>query len=262
MPDNNNIPHIIHFVWFGPLPVPEAIVESWKQYHPGFEVRIWTESTIFPLHNQKQFDETYRYNQKSDLARYEILLRYGGIYVDCDICCIRPITPLLSNMPKGKSLLCVWEKKNLISNSLIACNPGNPVMKQIVDNISIGFDVTKSVWRTTGPLYFMNELRSYPEDVVTQLGYYHFNLCHDFNLWEDDVLKFNPAMQDRNRNRDIRFNCIERPYTIHDCYGVQLWCGGRPSNYDTMCKRNSSDIVKNLKRYIRYMYMVRNQTDE
>lgn len=258
------IPCIIHFVWFGPLPLPELIVDSWRAHHPEFEIKVWNESNLCSLYNQSQFDKTSRFNQKSDIARYEILLRYGGVYVDCDLMCIRSIIPLLSKQSSGRGIgiMCAWEKKNLISNSFIVCNPGNTVMKQIVNNIPRGeaFDITKPVWKVTGPLYFMNEIelhRNNDNEDVLVLDYYHFNLCYDFNLWDEDVLKYSPDMQSRSKNRDIRFNCLKRKYTIRDCYGIQLWCGGKPGNYNTLCKRSAYDIVKNLKRYIRYMYLVR-----
>jgi mannosyltransferase OCH1-like enzyme len=254
---HKDIPRIIHFVWFGPVEIPCIVIDSWIKHNPGYEIRIWNERNLFELRNQMCFDKTNRYNQKSDIARYEILLRYGGIYVDCDIICLRPVEPLFETIPNDKGLVCVWEKKNLVSNSIIACPPNNTVMKQIVENIDINtFDLTQSVWKSTGPLYFMNIIQKQNNiDTVYILDYYYFNLCCDFNLWEKEVLPYHPDMQCRSKNRDIRYNRLNRNYTIRDCYGVQLWCGGKKGNYMSLCKKKTDDIVKNLKRYIRYMYM-------
>lgn len=254
------VPPIIHFIWFGDNPYPEMIINSWRHHHPQFEVKLWTESNLFTLTNQSVFDKTKRLNQKSDIARYEILHKYGGVYVDFDILCIRPIIPLLhgyfSNKNVDEKMVAVWEKKNLISNSLIACSQNHTIMENMINRISNGIDLDVSVWKTTGPLVFMEEVQSYPtQNDILLLDYYRFNLCYDFNLWENEVLSYTSDMQDRYKNRDIRFNQTGKQYNIRDCYGVQLWGGGKSVNYKKICKRSAYDIISNLKRYIRYMYM-------
>ena len=54
------------------------------------------------LTNQQLYDdaevyvsERYAGQLRSDLARYDILWRYGGVYVDCDLEALRPIDDLL-----------------------------------------------------------------------------------------------------------------------------------------------------------------------
>ena len=261
------IPPIIHLIWFGENPYPEMVINSWKHHHPQFEVKLWNESNLFPLRNQATFDKSKRMNQKSDIARYEILHKYGGIYVDFDILCIRPIFPLLSGLSSNKkdgkvsqSMAVVWEKKNLISNSFIACTPNHSILENIIHGISKGIDLETSVWKTTGPRVFMEQVLSHPnQEEILLLEYYRFNLCCDFNLWKNKVLEYHPDIQDRFKNRDIRFNQTGRQYNIRDCYGVQLWGGGKSANYKQICKRTAYDITNNLKRYIRYMNMNNNK---
>ena len=87
------IPKIIHQVWLGG-PMPDELVEmrqSLIDAHPGWEFRLWGDDDFGWLRNQDLFDQAETIAPgsegqfRSDVARYEILARYGGVYVDCDI---------------------------------------------------------------------------------------------------------------------------------------------------------------------------------
>jgi hypothetical protein len=43
------------------------------------------------MFNRQKFDEAWNYALKADIARYEIIYRYGGVYVDADCACLRPL---------------------------------------------------------------------------------------------------------------------------------------------------------------------------
>ena len=87
------IPKIIHQVWLGsPFPEKYSYFQStWQTFHPDWEYILWTEKEIeeFGLVNQAAYDESTNYGQKSDIARYEILYRMGGLYVDTDFECFK-----------------------------------------------------------------------------------------------------------------------------------------------------------------------------
>lgn len=88
------IPKIIHQIWLGsPLPKQyKKYQKSWRHHHPDWEYKLWTDADVeaFQLHNKKLFDEAKNYGEKSDIFRYEILHRYGGVYIDTDIECLKP----------------------------------------------------------------------------------------------------------------------------------------------------------------------------
>jgi mannosyltransferase OCH1-like enzyme len=44
---------------------------------------------------QAAFDRASNFGEKSDIWRYEILFRLGGVYVDTDFECVRPFDSLL-----------------------------------------------------------------------------------------------------------------------------------------------------------------------
>ena len=88
------IPKIIHQIWLG-SPVPKefnAIIKTWKEKHPEWEYKLWTDSDVkqIQLINQKAYDAATNYGMKSDILRLEILHQFGGVYVDIDQECILP----------------------------------------------------------------------------------------------------------------------------------------------------------------------------
>ena len=87
----------IHQIWVGDKPAPYKIMESWKRYCDKFkwEYFFWDQNSIEDLNlvNRHIYDfykyESYaqeiaRYQGMSDIARLEIINKFGGYYFDCD----------------------------------------------------------------------------------------------------------------------------------------------------------------------------------
>lgn len=106
------IPKRIHRLWFGPRPMPQAYQEygvKWAAMHPDWELTDWTYDNLPPLRNQALFD-TCGWNwggiagagkqssavavQRADIAAYELVWRFGGVYVNCDLEPLKPLNPL------------------------------------------------------------------------------------------------------------------------------------------------------------------------
>ena len=83
------IPKIIHQIWLGPNKQPDIWMNSWKNNYinkyPEWTYKLWTEQEIDELNliNKKQYENEKFYNGKSDIARYEILYRFGGVFMRC-----------------------------------------------------------------------------------------------------------------------------------------------------------------------------------
>ena len=105
-----NIPKIIHQIWFqGESEIPPHLNEyrrTWKELNPEFKMMFWDKERIEFLVNKTEWSDVYYSSplmiQKIDIAKYIILLEYGGIYIDIDIKCIKPIRTILS---EGKNVL-------------------------------------------------------------------------------------------------------------------------------------------------------------
>jgi len=106
-------PKIIHRLWLGPEAMPRRYREyghRWETLNPGWSLRDWSYANMPPVINVGVWD-AIRANganpgmamppdqaiavQRADMLSYELLARYGGVYVNCDIEPLRPMDDLL-----------------------------------------------------------------------------------------------------------------------------------------------------------------------
>ena len=153
------IPKIIHQIWIG-SPLPDKyipLINSWKLNHPDWEYILWDDVMIdaLGLINKDQYDTSTNYGQKADIARYEILYRVGGVYVDIDFECLRPMDIFhhVCDYYTGVA----YSGRFSTFNGLIGSTPGNPILKECIDTL----DITKyyegspehNILFTSGPFH-------------------------------------------------------------------------------------------------------------
>jgi hypothetical protein len=175
------IPRIIHQIWLGgPVPpVWAAMASSWQEFHPSWEYRIWSDADGRPFveTNYSEFLRVYDsfsyLIQRADALRYLLLHRFGGVYADLDIECLRPIDTLLD----GKGALVVMEPDihaaergiaPYLSNAFIASTPGHPLMGALLQTLTDESTLALTHWDvldTTGPYRFDRVFRAgaYPD---------------------------------------------------------------------------------------------------
>lgn len=113
-----------------------AYRDTWAELHPDWELRLWGEADLGWLRNIDLFRDaeavTPHVGQfRADVARYEILHRFGGVYVDCDMECRRPIDPLM-----GFECWAAWETDGVwVNNAVMGCVPGHPLMVALIDGL-------------------------------------------------------------------------------------------------------------------------------
>jgi len=110
-------------VWLG-RPMPDEYVEfgrSWERLHPGWQVITWGDDDLDWLANRAEFDRAERFTTKANIARYEIIHREGGLYVDCDFEALRPIDELL----EGASIVVGEDRDGMLNDAFFAgqCGP-------------------------------------------------------------------------------------------------------------------------------------------
>lgn len=120
------IPRTIHRIWLGGRPVPERheqFGETFARRHPGWEMRLWTDADLPELDiGAKERELARTYSELSNLVRYEILHRDGGVYVDTDVECRRPLTPLL----RGIDAFAALEVPGVVGSAVLGSIPGHP----------------------------------------------------------------------------------------------------------------------------------------
>lgn len=103
MLDNDQkIPKIIHYCWFGKKPLPKLVqkcMQSWKIYCPDYQLIRWDEHNFDVNSNLyvKQAYEARKYAFVSDYVRLWALYNYGGIYLDTDVEVLRNLDRFLSH---------------------------------------------------------------------------------------------------------------------------------------------------------------------
>ena len=131
------IPKNIHMIWLG-KPFPDKylrIRDTWLYKHPDWTFKIWDDKSASELKmvNRNAYDTVNNIAIKADILRYEILYKYGGLYVDIDFECIKPFDNLMYLDFIGG---CGWNRYPSIFNALMACKPGDAFMRKVIQGIS------------------------------------------------------------------------------------------------------------------------------
>lgn len=104
------IPKVLHFISTAELPLnedEETYVSSWRQFHPTWEIKIWSPAEVSSIYGEsfaKFVFDSFK-NIQRDLIVAKILIEEGGVVVDLDQECIRPIDDLL----EMRSCFCGFE---------------------------------------------------------------------------------------------------------------------------------------------------------
>ncbi|KAG9317424.1 hypothetical protein JVU11DRAFT_1623 [Chiua virens] len=162
------IPRILHQTWKSETLPPKwkNISEACRDMMNDYEYMLWTDASSreFIAEYYPWFLDTfdnYEYViQRADVIRYFVLHHYGGIYLDLDIGCVRPLDPLLvypvilpKTIPVG------------VSNDLIFAEKRHPFFAQTIHNL-VTFDHDwllnyPTVMFSTGPMFLSAQYSIY-----------------------------------------------------------------------------------------------------
>ncbi len=121
------IPRTIHRVWLGTGQMPEEhqrFGATFASHHPGWEMRLWTDDDLPALDITATERERARtHAELANLVRYELLHRFGGVYVDTDVECRRPFTPLL----RGIDAFAALELPGRVCNAILGATVAHPL---------------------------------------------------------------------------------------------------------------------------------------
>lgn len=165
-----------HRIWVGPNPLPEEAKEfgrRWLELHPGWSMKLWTEENLPPLVNAAVLRKTAHMAPRTqlqtwaDVARLEILLEHGGIYLDVDMEPRRNLEPLLERV----DAFLAWETDDVwLNNAIMGCTPGHPFFARLVHQLPASVVAGGKRWRpnvSTGPQFITREWRRAGFDVET-----------------------------------------------------------------------------------------------
>lgn len=152
------IPKIIHQIWIGG-PVPAAFkkyMHTWQQMHPDWQYVLWTDDNIkelFPLYNQTFFEESEGMGVKSDLLKWEIIYRFGGVYADVDFECLQPLDQLHYTYDFYTAFQPFDAFFVQLGAALFAAHPHHPILKHCIETIKDDWH-HKGAPKKSGPIHF------------------------------------------------------------------------------------------------------------
>ncbi len=140
--DKPKIPKIIHQVWVGDNEMP-AILKYYRKtcqdLHPDWEYKLWTDKEVDEWHfeNKDLYNDTRNYAEKSDILRHQILKDFGGVYIDMDIKCLKPLDPLhyLYSAYFGLEFPMAYWGRPIIAPGIMASVPHHKVVSEVLARI-------------------------------------------------------------------------------------------------------------------------------
>ena len=185
---NNNqdklfIPKKIHQIWLGGKKPPNKFIpwmKSWQKFNPDWEYKLWDEENIKELNindfniYSKKINPGYR----SDILRYIILHKFGGLYADTDFECLKPIP---FNILKYKFIAgLMFGNGPCIGNSILLSSPKFIFLEKILNNIKLAKyenDIDYII-KTSGPemitkQYFILKDLIWKESLILPSNYFY-----------------------------------------------------------------------------------------
>ena len=174
------IPKVTHQIWFqgwDELPIKYlSDVEKLENMNKDWEHMKWDEEGLraecakFSPEALAKFDGFDKMIQKVDFGRYVVLHNYGGVSVDCDAECVRPLDKIPGfdryDFIIGKNSLSKLENKAssfglshdlvIVNNATLCCSKGNSVVHGLIEflikNESWNENLMLDTQLKTGPL--------------------------------------------------------------------------------------------------------------
>src|SRR5581483_5449920 len=164
------IPKISHMIWFGnEFPARfhlerELFMKEHKEWvhilwvdnpknyifgniieNPDDIVHLVNDSTLqgksfiidiknFKLHNQQFFDKAVKNVEKSDIARYEIIYTYGGVFIEPDYRALKPFD-ILNHCYDFFIGIMNNENSLVLSSAVFGSVVGHPILKHCIETI-------------------------------------------------------------------------------------------------------------------------------
>ena len=159
--------------------MPERWMWTWRDAHPTWSYRVWRDHDVdaFGLRNAGLYARCRGealFDAAADVARAEILLHEGGVYVDADSVCLRSLDGAgfldagFFAATEPDALV-----EDLITNAFVGARPGHPVLQRYVGALA-AVEEPRPQWRRTEPLQLTAAIRAGDEPDVLILQAWTF----------------------------------------------------------------------------------------
>ncbi len=193
------VPKLQHFIWAGgeKLLPPDNVahVKEWARKNPEFETILWVDKKTTPPELLEKYKTKYKFDEdpkiilkdineegvadeysryhidhlepnygaSSDILRYAILKKFGGVYLDSDILAgkLKLNHDHLFDNPDKTEVLKInqfTQNAEAIGNDGFICTPDHPFMTELYERAKMNHDeFTKSYYAKDKNIYLYNE---------------------------------------------------------------------------------------------------------
>lgn len=182
---NPEMPKIIHQTWIGPNKRPDIWIDTWKNDYikdnPDWKHMLWTDNELNEMNmfNKDVYNNEPSYNGKSDIARYEILFQYGGIYIDADSIWLgsKSMNDLIDKVKNNNTHFFLGQEpwQNYPASGVVGSSKHNPSLLLIIKAIEKNSKYRNLYlpWITCGPLVLhVTENNKIPRTVFPKEYFY------------------------------------------------------------------------------------------
>lgn len=259
----NKIPKIIHIMWIGLKPAPLNLMLTWKNKNPDFEYIFWDEEEIkkrdLVFKCIKQINDIPEMCGKCDILRWEILYKYGGIFVDADSICIEPLDDYFMTKTAFSTYENEIVRKSLVATGIMGFIPNHPLCRDIIDwiadpKMSEVLIRESRAWVSVGPVRLTTfiETGNYPDFSIFPsyciLPIHHTGLIYEGHrkvyahqvwgssngsydtmndvtlpkIFENPLLYFSILVSSYNTKREFLKNCLDSIKDQNGYFGIEL----------------------------------------
>lgn len=138
-------------------PLVRVCVESWHRRNPGWTVRVLDDKT---LADWVDMDDVRRRNPRitiqvfSDVLRWRLLARHGGVWADATLYCAKPLDDWLKQNSSADDFFCFRSPEIFLYHSwFLVGHPSNPTvlgMNSELDRFFIKYGGYRYYWEFRG----------------------------------------------------------------------------------------------------------------
>ncbi len=139
---------------------------------------------------QHLFENSTCWHGIADVLRYEILYRFGGVFIDADSECLRPLDEsFLQNQA-----FCCYDSESarpgLLANGFLGASQSNELMRALIDELRSRTRIDEPAWRWVGPQFLTDTVQrlNYPMNVYP--SYYFLPTHHEAPPYQGDFQPF------------------------------------------------------------------------
>lgn len=207
------IPKIIHYIWIGNNEYPSQFkhfINLWKEIYPDYNFLFWNNelvenSKIVSDDISKYYYSNYNIALKTDLIRFKILEKFGGIYIDVDN---EPLKRMPDEFILKYDFFSAYQPNDEIAIGIMGAQVGEPLVTEYINSSLINIenfiydDIKKNeIWKMTGPEYFTKFLQSH----LNNLKYKFFESKYFYPYW---------FLESHRRHENFKETCPDA-FSVH-----------------------------------------------